>query len=46
MNDVNDIITSEDMENMSLVSQMYFHMKSMSGVKHSYLCNKYILYNR
>ena len=35
MNDVNDIFTSEDMENISLVSRMYFHMKSTSGVFYS-----------
>ena len=31
-NDVSNIFTSEDMENMSHVSRMYFHMKSTSGV--------------
>ena len=34
-NDVSDIFTSEDMENMSLVSRMYFHMKSTSDVVYS-----------
>ena len=34
-NGVRVIFTSEDMENMSLVSRMYFHMRSTSGVSYS-----------
>ena len=34
-NDVSDIFTSEDMENMSLVSWIQFHMKSTSDVFYS-----------
>ena len=34
-NDISDIFTSEDMENMSLVSRMYFHMKSTSDIFYS-----------
>ena len=42
-NDISDIFTSEDMENMSFVSRMQFHMKSKSGVFYSktlIVCNK------
>ena len=31
-NDVRDIFASENIKNMSLVSRMQLHMKSMSGV--------------
>ena len=31
-NDVSNIFTSEDMENISLVSRMQFYMKSTSGI--------------
>ena len=34
-NNVSDIFASEDIENMSLVSRMQFHMKSTSGVFYS-----------
>ena len=34
-NDVSDIFTSENMENTSLVSRMWFHMKCASGVFYS-----------
>ena len=34
-NDISDIFISEDIKNMSLVSQMVFHMKSMSGIFYS-----------
>ena len=33
--DVSDSFTSENMENMSLVSRMYFLMKSTSGLFYS-----------
>ena len=34
-NDVTDIFTSEDLENMSVVSRILFHMKSTNGVFYS-----------
>ena len=40
-NDVSDIFTSDDMENMSLLSRMQFHVKSTSDVFYRQL-NTYI----
>ena len=35
IHDVSDIFTSKKIENMSLVSRMYFHVKSTSGIFYS-----------